>query len=91
LEEKSCIIKNSNPDKVKESWQKASETYRKSNPEKVKQSSKAATVTYRKSNPEKVKKSCIKATAIYQQSNPQAEFIIKTILKELKYSKKKIY
>jgi hypothetical protein len=72
LEEKSCIIKNSNPDKVKESWQKASEAYRKSNPEKV-------------------KKSCIKATAIYQQSNPQAEFIIKTILKELKYSKKKIY
>ena len=35
--------KNSNPEKVKESWQKAAATYRKSRPEKVKESSKNST------------------------------------------------
>ena len=35
--------KNSNPKKVRESWQKAAATYRKLNPEKVKESSKEST------------------------------------------------
>ena len=45
--------KNLNPEKIKESWQKASATYRKSNPEKVKESSKTATATHMHNNPEK--------------------------------------
>ena len=40
-----------NFEKIKESWKKASATYRQSNPEKVKESFKTATATYRQSNP----------------------------------------
>ena len=47
--------KNSNPKKIKESWQKATSTYRQLNPEKVKESFKKSTATCRQSNPEKVK------------------------------------
>ena len=47
--------KNLNPEKIKESWQKASATYKETNPEKVKQSSKTATTTYMHNNPDKVK------------------------------------
>ena len=63
--------KNSNPEKVKESWQKAAATYRKSNPEKVKESSKNSTALYRKLNPEKVKESFKKSTTSYQKLNPE--------------------
>ena len=51
--------KNSNPEKVKESWQKAAATYRKSNPEKVKESAKESTASYRKLNPQKDKESAV--------------------------------
>ncbi len=63
--------KNLNPEKVKESWQKASATYRKSNPEKVKELVKRATATYTHVNPEKVKESRKQATALYRKSNPE--------------------
>ena len=63
--------KNSNSEKIKESWQKASATYRESNPEKVKEIFKTATATYRQSNPEKVKESFKTASATYRQSNPE--------------------
>ena len=63
--------KNSNPKKVKESWQKAAATYRKSNPKKVKESSKNSTASYRKSNPEKVKESSKNSTESYRKLNPE--------------------
>ena len=63
--------KNSNPEKVKESWQKAAATYRKSRPEKVKESSKNSTALYRKLNPEKVRKSFKESTASYRKLNPE--------------------
>ncbi len=63
--------KNLNPEKIKESWQKASATYKETNPEKVKESVKRATAKYRKSNPEKVKQSCKTATATYMHINPE--------------------
>ena len=63
--------KNSNPEKVKESWQKAAAAYRKSNPEKVKESSKESTASYRKLNPEKDKKSSKESTASYRKLNPE--------------------
>ncbi len=59
LARKRIIIKkhkNLNPEKVKESWQKASTTYRKSNPEKIKELLKRATATYTHVNPEKVQR-----------------------------------
>ncbi len=62
--------KNSNPEKCKESWQKASATYKKSNPEKVKELVKKATATYMHCNPEKVKESRKQATALYRKTNP---------------------
>ena len=63
--------KNSNPEKVRESWQKATATYRKSNPEKVKQSCKKATDTYMHANPEKTKQCRKRATSAYRKSNPE--------------------
>ena len=63
--------KNSKPEKVRESWQKAVATYRKSNPEKVKESSKESTASYRKLSPEKVKESSKKSTVSYRESNPE--------------------
>ena len=63
--------KNLNPEKIKESWQKASATYKETNPEKVKESIKRATAKYRKSNPEKVKQSFKTATATYMHTNPE--------------------
>ena len=63
--------KNSKPEKVKESWQKAAAAYRKSNPEKVKESSKKSTASYRKLNPEKDKKSSKESTASYRKLNPE--------------------
>ena len=63
--------KNSNPEKVKESWQKAAATYRKSNPEKVKESYKNSTALYRKLNPEKVRESFKESTASYRKLNPE--------------------
>ncbi|XP_028394415.1 OTU domain-containing protein 5-like [Dendronephthya gigantea] len=63
--------KNSNDDKVRDSWQKATATYRQTNPEKVKESFKIATATYRQSNPEKVKQSSKRATAAYRETNPE--------------------
>ena len=65
--------KNSNPEKVKESWQKAAATYRKSRPEKVKESSKNSTALYRKLNPEKVKESSKESTASYRKLNPEKD------------------
>ena len=63
--------KNSNPENVKESWQKAAATYRKSNPEKVKESSKESTASYRKLNPQKDKESAKESTASYRRLNPE--------------------
>ena len=63
--------KNLNPEKIKESWQKASATYKEANPEKVKESVKRATAKYRKSNPEKVKQSFKTATETYMHINPE--------------------
>ncbi len=63
--------KNLNPEKVKESWQKASATYRKSNPDKVKELVKRATATYTHVNREKVKESRKRATALYRNLNPE--------------------
>ena len=63
--------KNSNPKKVRESWQKAAATYRKLNPEKVKESSKESTASYRKLNPQKDKESSKESTASYRKLNPE--------------------
>ena len=63
--------KNSNSEKVKESWQKAAATYRKSNPEKAKQSCKKATDIYMHANSEKTKESRRRASSIYRKSNPE--------------------
>ncbi len=63
--------KNLNPEKIKESWQKASATYKETNPEKVKESVKRATAKYRKSNPEKVKQSSKRATETYMHISPE--------------------
>ncbi len=63
--------KNLNPEKIKESWQKACAAYKETNPEKLKESVKRATTKYRKSNPEKVKESSKTATATYMRINPE--------------------
>ena len=63
--------KNSNLEKVKESWQKPAATYRKSNPDKVKESSKNSTASYRKLNPEKDKESSKISRASYRKSNAE--------------------
>ena len=63
--------KNSNPEKTKESWSKASTTYRKLNPDKVKESSNTSTTTYRKLNAKKIKEIFKKATAKYMHDKPE--------------------
>ena len=63
--------KNSNAEKIKGSWQRASATYRKSNPENVQQSCKKASDNYRQANPTTTKESSKKATSAYRKLNPE--------------------
>ena len=63
--------KNSNPEKIKELWQKASALYRKSNPEKVKESCKRGTNNCEKTKQEKNKESRKRATLAYRKLNPE--------------------
>ena len=63
--------KNSNPEKIKKLWQKASATYRESNPEKVKESCKKANDNYMDANPQKIKESRRRATLAYRKLNPE--------------------
>ena len=63
--------KNSNFEKIKESWQKATATYRQSNPEKVKESNKTAFATYRKLNTKKVAELSKLSNIMYKQNNSE--------------------
>ena len=71
LDKRKKYIKTSNPEKIKESWQKASATYRKSNSKKLKESSKRAVATYMHNNAAKVKECRKQATALYRKSYPE--------------------
>jgi hypothetical protein len=73
LKEKSPImniIKLWTLKKIKESWQKASATYKERNPQ-VKQSSKKSTAWYIHNNPENIEESRKRATAFYRNLNPE--------------------